>query len=69
MIVHPRMGQRVRIHYRKSIAALMPLHGRTGRVVVRSKGPGPRNHGIELDGSGGMVSVPCGNLMREEGDA
>jgi hypothetical protein len=65
MIVHPRIGQRVRVHYRKAVAALMPLHGRTGRVVIRATGPGPRNHGVELDG-GGVVAVPCGNLTREE---
>lgn len=63
MIVHPRVGQRVRVHYRKAIAAMMPLHGRTGRVAIKATGPGPRNHGVELDG-GGMVVVPCGNLMK-----
>lgn len=67
MLANPRVGRRVRIHYRKDVAARMPLHGRTGAVVVAARGPGPRNHGIELDG-GGVVSVPCGNLMaiREE---
>lgn len=64
MMANPRPGRRVRIHYRKTIAAVMPLHGRTGRIAIASKGPGPRNHGVELDG-GGIVSVPCGNLQPE----
>lgn len=68
MLANPKVGRRVRIHYRKAIAAAMPLHGKAGAVVVACRGPGPRNHGVELDG-GGVVSVPCGNLMaiREEG--
>lgn len=73
MLANPKVGRRVRIHYRKAIAAVMPLHGRLGTVAIACRGPGPRNHGVELDGveldGGGVVSVPCGNLMaiREEG--
>jgi hypothetical protein len=61
MIVHPRLNQHVLIWYNKKRAPFMPLHGLTGRVVVRSRGPGPRNHGVNV---GGVVYVvPCGNLQ------
>lgn len=62
MIVHPRLNQAVRIWYNKRRAPSMPLHGQTGRVVVRGIGPGPRNHGILVDGR--VYVVPCGNLQK-----
>lgn len=61
MIRHPKPGQAVRVHYAKRYAHTMPLHGRVGVVRVVSKGPGPRNHGIEIDGK--QYGVPAGNLM------
>lgn len=67
MLVHPRVGQLVRIHYRKDRAGFMPHHGKAARVVVVAKGPGPRNHGVELR-DGRIVCVPCGNLNRREMD-
>lgn len=44
MLSHPKPGQRVRIHYAKLRAALMPYHGKIGVVRIESlaRGPGPR---------------------------
>lgn len=64
MISNPRPGQRVRLHYRASLAAVMPYHGRTGTVVIVCKSPTCRNHGVRLDGCGTVVVVPTGNLVR-----
>ena len=60
MIFRPRVGQRVRIHYARRSASIMPHHGRTGVVRIVAKGPGPRNVGVEIDGL--LVMVPRGNL-------
>jgi hypothetical protein len=60
MIVHPRKGSTVQVWYVKRAAASMPFHARTGIVRIVSKGPGPRNHGIEIDGR--IIGVPCGNI-------
>ncbi len=62
MMLNPRIGQLVRIHYRKSLDA-MPLQDCVGVVVVASRGK-PRNHGVEVDGK--VYVVPCGNLQRVE---
>ena len=68
MIFHPRIGQHVRIHYAKRIAAFMPHHGKTGVVRLVGHGPGPRNVGVETDGR--TVVVPRGNLVAiNEGSA
>ena len=61
MIFWPRQEQRVRIHYAKRSASVMPHHGRFGVVRVVSGGPGPRNVGVEIDGR--TVVVPRGNLV------
>lgn len=61
MIFHPRIGQRVRIHYAKRSAAIMPHHGKTGVVRLVAHGPGPRNVGVDMDGR--TVVVPRGNLV------
>lgn len=61
-MANPKPFSLARIHYRKDIAPLMPHHGKTGRIVVVSKGR-PRNHGVELQ-DGTIVCVPCGNLNR-----
>jgi hypothetical protein len=50
VISHPHIGQRVRMRYAKRTAAVMPFHGRTGIVRIVSRGPGPRNVGVEIDG-------------------
>ena len=61
MIFHPRINQRVRVHYARRAAAYIPLHGKTGVVRVVSRGPGPRNVGVEIDGR--LFVIPRGNLM------
>ena len=61
MIFHPRIGQRVRLHYIKRAAPIMPHHGKVGVVQVVGSGPGPRNVGVEVDGR--TVVVPRGNLI------
>lgn len=62
MLVHPKPGQVVQVWYRKQVAAWMPWHGRLGVVRIVAKGPGPRNHGIEIDGR--LIVVPCGNIRK-----
>jgi len=61
MIFHPRQGQRVRIHYAKRSAPIMPHHGMAGVVRIVSPGPGPRNVGVEIEGR--LLVVPRGNLV------
>jgi len=39
----------------------MPYHGKIGVVRVVSRGPGPRNVGVEIDGQ--VIVVPRGNLV------
>jgi len=67
VIFHPRPGQCVRIHYAKRSAFIMPHHGKVGVVRIVSRGPGPRNVGVEIDGQ--TVVVPRGNLIAVEGAA
>jgi len=67
VIFHPRPGQRVRIHYAKRSASIMPHHGKVGVVRTVSYGPGPRNIGVEIDGR--IVVIPRGNLVAVEGAA
>lgn len=59
MLLNPKPGQYVRVWYGRKYAHLMPLHGRTGTVVIISAGR-PRNHGILVDNR--LYIVPCGNL-------
>jgi hypothetical protein len=61
MIFHPRIGQRVGVHYARRAAAVMPYHGMHGLVRVVSRGRGPRNVGVEIDGR--LVVIPRGNLV------
>jgi ribosomal protein L21E len=63
VIVNPRIGQTVRIHYNAKVAPHMPYHGKTGMVEIVSKGK-PRNHGIRIDGE--LVVIPCGNLQKHQ---
>jgi len=62
MIFGPKIGDPVRVHYRASMARIMPLHGQRGVIRIVCRGPGPRNHGVEIDGQ--VYSVPMGNLVR-----
>ena len=66
MIFHPHVGQIVRLHYAKRVAPAMPYHGSIGVVRIVSRGPGPRNVGVEVDGR--LVVVPRGNLVATEKD-
>jgi len=61
MIRQPRKGQRVRIHYAKRYASIMPYHGKEGVVTAVSGGPGPINAEVEINGE--KVIVPRGNLL------
>lgn len=63
MIAHPRIGQRVRLHYAAAKRPYAPHHGKTGRVIDVSRRR-PLNHLVELD-SGERVIVPAGHLMKE----
>lgn len=70
MIRQPRIGQAVRLHYRTTPrggfpapSTWMPYHGSTGIVRIVSRGPGPRNVGVEIGGK--LVVVPRGNLVAE----
>jgi hypothetical protein len=60
VIVNPRIGSSVLLRYRKSMRPFARLHDRVGIVRIVSRGPGPRNHGIEVDGQ--TYVVPCGQL-------
>lgn len=60
MIANPRLGQRVRVHYRRDYGAHMPLQDCVGVIVVVGRGR-PRNHGVMVDGA--LYTVPCGNLV------
>jgi hypothetical protein len=62
MISSPRPGQPVQVWHKASVALVAPLHGKRGVVVLAAKGPGPRNHGIEIDGT--VYNVPAGNLRQ-----
>lgn len=61
MIATPALGQRVQVWYRAGVRDAMPLHGKTGTVVIRSRGR-PRNHAVRIDGR--VYVVPCGNLRQ-----
>lgn len=66
MIWQPKPGQCVRVHYRPGFARIMPFQGLTGRVLVASRGPGPRNVLVEIDlptGKTLRVGIPRGNLV------
>lgn len=60
MVASPRPGQCVRVWYRVGVRDIMPLHGKTGTVVTRSRGK-PRNHAVRIGGK--VYVVPCGNLQ------
>ena len=70
MIAKPARGQRVQVWYATkpkrrggvAPAEVMSLHGRIGIVRIVGRGPGPRNHGVEVGGR--VYGVPCGNLRK-----
>lgn len=61
MMLNPRIGQMVRVHYGKRWKGTMPLQGRVGTVEIRCTGR-PRNHGVRIDGT--LYAIPCGNLVK-----
>lgn len=63
MIVRPRINEIVRIWYRASKRSVAPHHGEIAVVKAVGKGPGPRNHLVELEDYTQVV-VPCGNIRR-----
>lgn len=63
MIRHPKIGDQVRIRYRKVVRRVMPHHDKLGVIEIVARGPGPRNHGVRLR-CGVLTVVPAGNLMR-----
>lgn len=62
MIRKPKLGSEVQCWYAEQKRKYVILHGRIGIVRFVSKGPGPRNHLVEVDGVGYVV--PCGNLRK-----
>lgn len=63
MLANPRLGQAVRLRYRKGHPAAVLYQDAIGRVVIVCRGR-PRNHGIEIEGR--IVVVPCGQLFKLE---
>lgn len=61
MIMQPKVGVTARVHYNKRDAPNRPYHGKIGEIVIVSRGKGPKNVGLEIDGK--IVCVPRGNLM------
>lgn len=59
MMLNPRQGQQVQVHYAAMAASHMPYHGKIGCVAIVCRGK-PRNHGVEIDGQ--VIAIPCGNL-------
>lgn len=67
MMSRPRIGQTVQCWYAKKTRTHRPLHGRIGTVEIVASGPGPRNHGVRVDGL--MHVIPAGNLrLPPDGD-
>lgn len=68
MIRRPKIGSQVQCWYAEKTKdggrprEHVTLHGCIGTVRFVSKGPGPRNHLVEVDGVGYVV--PCGNLRK-----
>ena len=83
MLRHPRLGQRVRVHYRTTRprgallapAEVMPYHGWVGTIAVVGKPrcglvDGRRKWSPRNHGvliGGQLIVVPAGNLFREGG--
>ena len=49
MIFQPKPGQRVRLHYRKSLSYLIPYNDQAGTILKTCRGPGPRNVLVRMD--------------------
>jgi hypothetical protein len=55
------------LHYAAKKAPFFPHHGKVGRIVVVSRGKGPRNVGVLIEGR--IVVVGRGNLVAVEEEA
>ena len=66
VIWHPQPGQRVELHYRKSMR-VNGLHLSRGVVRAVGKGLGPINAAVILD-DGTLIFIPRGNLVELKGD-
>lgn len=68
MIWHPKVGQRVVIHYRAGVRGVLKFHGLAGTVARIGRGPGPINVEVLLDPPEAehRVCVPRGNLRTEK---
>lgn len=64
MLTCPRVGQQVLLHYNQRMArsGAAANHGKVATVVIRQTRGKPRNHLVRLP-DGGLVVVPCGNLL------
>jgi hypothetical protein len=65
VILAPRPGDRVRIHYRAS-ARELPFSELAGLVIVAGRGRGPWNALVRTPK--GLVVVPRGNLVEDRGE-
>ena len=62
MISRPHVGQSVQLWYAAKKRSVSPHHAAFGAVEIVSRGPGPRNVGVRVDGR--LIVVPCGNLRQ-----
>lgn len=60
MIQFPKIGMNVRVHYRKTMQSEMPLQSKYGKIIVVSKGKGPRNVLVVIEAK--KYVIPKGNL-------
>lgn len=68
MIWSPKIGQKVKVHYRRSAQQYMKYHGFYGRVLVVGSGAGPKNALVIVEFANNKrktfeVVVPRGNLV------
>jgi hypothetical protein len=49
MIFYPKIGQQVRVHYRKSMIGHISCEGIEGEVIAVSRGPGPHNVALKIE--------------------
>jgi hypothetical protein len=67
MIRQPIIGHLARLHYAAKKVPFFPHHGKVGRIVIVSRGKGPRNVGVLIEGR--IVVVGRGNLVAVEEEA
>ena len=70
MISNPKIGQRVQIWYRASLASFMPHHGRIGVVMVKAKphyGIAPKEETVVFAGKAKRRRGPANHGIMIEG--